>query len=305
MESSSNREKIHNTVLVPQVLEFLAPLKNARIIDATLGSAGHTLALVKEGAHVLGIEADSQMLEIAARRLEEACPTPNQDGWGSFKVVHGNFRDLDEIASKAGFDEVDGVLFDLGVSNIQLTSPARGFSFSNPEAPLDMRIDPKTQGVTGADLLNGLREDQLISLFGLVLDRGPSKWLTKRTISVRSDSPIKSVGDFLRVCEGLRTKSSLHEATLPFLALRMAVNSERENLEETLPQAFNLLKKDGKLLMMTFHSGEEKIVLDFYHKRKRNNKGKILTEKPKIPGQEEVRANPRARSVELWVLQKL
>lgn len=304
MESSSNQEKIHNPVLVRQVLEFLAPLKKARIIDATLGSAGHTLALVKAGAHVLGIEADSQMLEIAARRLEEACPTPNIKGWGSFKVAHGNFRDLDEIASKAGFDDVDGVLFDLGVSNIQLTSPSRGFSFSNPEASLDMRIDPKYQGVKGSDLLNGLRKDQLITLFGLTLKSGPAKWLAKRVINVREQVPISTVGDFLKVCEGLRTKGSLHEATLPFLALRMAVNSERENLEETLPQAFSLLKKGGKLLIMTFHSGEEKIVLDFYNERKRNNEGKILTEKPKTPAEEEVRANPRARSAELWVLQK-
>src|SRR3989304_5432826 len=184
-------ENYHEPVLVQEVLTSFAPLKNARIIDATLGTGGHTLALVKEGAK---------------RRLEEACPTPNQDGWGSFRVVHANFKDIGRVASNESFMEVDAVLFDLGVSNIQLTSAYRGFSFSNHDAPLDMRIDPKTQGVTGADLLNGLREDQLTALFGLTLDHGSSRWLTKRTLVARGESPINFVGDFLEICEGLGGK---------------------------------------------------------------------------------------------------
>ena len=298
-------ENYHESVLVHEVLGSFAPLKNARIIDATVGTAGHTLALIKEGAEVLGIEADSKILEVAERRLEEACPTPNQDGWGSFRLVNANFKDLDKIALDNGFKDVDGIFFDLGVSNIHLTSASRGFSFSNPDVPLDMRIDPKTQGVTGADLLNGLRQDQLSALFGLTLDHGSSRWLTKRTISVRETSPIKSVGDFLEICEGLRVKGRLHEATLPFLALRMAVNSELENLKEVLPKAFSHLKKGGKLSVITFHSGEKKVVLDFFQEKKRENAGEILTDGGVKPKEEEIDKNPRARSAELWTLKKL
>ena len=297
-------ENYHEPVLVHEVLTSFAPLKNARIIDATLGTGGHTLALVKEGAEVLGIEGDSEILEVAKRRLEEACPTPNQDGWGSFRVVHANFKDIGRVASNESFMEVDAVLFDLGVSNIQLTSASRGFSFANPEAPLDMRIDPKTQGVTGADLLNGLREDQLIALFGLTLDHGSSRWLTKRTLVARGESPINFVGDFLEICEGLRVKGRLNEATLPFLALRIAVNSELENLKDALPKAFSLLKEGGKLSVITFHSGEKKEVLDFFQEKKRANAAEILTDGGIKPEVEEVHKNPRARSAELWTLKK-
>ncbi|OGM15539.1 16S rRNA (cytosine(1402)-N(4))-methyltransferase [Candidatus Woesebacteria bacterium RBG_19FT_COMBO_42_9] len=304
MGSLRNREKIHNPVLVREVLDFFAPLKNARIIDATVGTGGHTLALIKEGAEVLGIEADGQMLEVAARRLEDACPTPNQNGWGSFKLVKGNFRNIDIIATEIRYSDVDGVLFDLGVSNIQLTSPNRGFSFSNPQAELDMRIDPGSQGVRASDLLNGLRTDQLVSLFELTLKSGPAKWLAKGVIKSREQKPIKIVEDFLEVCKDLRTRSKLNKATLPFLALRMAVNSELANLKEALPEAFSLLKKGGRLSVITFHSGEKKIVLDFFHEKKREEKGKILTDGGISPTSKEVDENPRARSAELWVLVK-
>src|SRR4030067_831109 len=304
MGSLRNREKIHNPVLVREVLDFFAPLKNARIIDATVGTGGHTLALIKEGAEVLGIEADGQMLEVAARRLEDACPTPNQNGWGSFKLVKGNFRNIDIIATEIRYSDVDGVLFDLGVSNIQLTSPNRGFSFSNPQAELDMRFDPGAHGVRASDLLNGLRTDQLVSLFELTLKSGPAKWLAKGVIKSREQKPIKIVEDFLEVCKDLRNRSKLNKATLPFLALRMAVNSELANLKEALPEAFSLLKKGGRLSVITFHSGEKQIVMDFFHEKKRGEKGDILTDGGISPTSKEVDENPRARSAELWVLVK-
>jgi 16S rRNA (cytosine1402-N4)-methyltransferase len=168
-----------------------------------------------------------------------------------------------------------------------------------------MRINTGSQGVTASDLLNGLRKDQLETLFGAVMDKGAARWLTKRITKNRKELPINSVGDFLEICQGLRTKGRIHPATLPFLALRMAVNSERENLEEALPKAFGLLSKGGKLLLITFHSQEQKIVEDFFHEEKRKAEGQILTPKPIVPGAEEVLANPRARSAELWVLQKI
>jgi len=296
----------HEPVMVQEVTNAFAPLDNARIIDATLGSAGHSLALIKAGANVLGIETDSQMLEIAVRRLEEARPTPLDKtiSRGSFKLVKGNFKDIDQIAESVGFKDVGGVLFDLGVSNMQLKSHNRGFSFSNPEADLDMRIDPESQGVKASDLLNGLRGDQLISLFGETLDSGSAKWLTKRILNKRDESPIKTVEDFLKACEGLRTKKDLHEATLPLLALRITVNSERENLKEALPKAFSLLKMEGKVAVITFHSGEKKVVLDFFHSKKRENEGIFLTQAPIIPTKEEVANNPSARSAELWIFKK-
>ena len=299
------KDNYHEPVMVQEVIEALAPLQQARIIDATEGTAGHTLELVKVGANVLGIDLDREMLEEATKRLKEACPTPNQNGLGSLKLTHGNFRNIDVIASREDFKEVDGVLFDLGVSNLQLMGEKRGFSFGYPEAALDMRIDPNSQAVTASDLLNGLRADQLTVLFSKVLTPSQSRFLASRVIEQRERNPFETVEDFLRIAKRVRTKKDLNPATLPFLALRMAVNSELENLNEALPKAFSLLKKGGKLLVITFHSGEEKIVLDFYHQAEREGSGKILTFLPIRSGEDEISKNPRARSAELWVLQKI
>lgn len=298
-------ELYHEPVLVNEVVGVFAPLYKARIIDATLGTGGHTLELVKGGADVLGIEADGEMLEVGYERLKKACPTPNKNGLGSFKLVNDNFRNIDSIAQKENFDEVKGVLFDLGVSNIQLVSPDRGFSFSNPKAKLDMRLDRSTQGLTGADLLNALREDHLINLFKKVLSFGDSRYLAKRIIEARERKPISTVGDFLSVTRGVKTKRGLNPATLPFLALRIAVNTELENLNEVLPKAFDLLTKGGRLAVIVFHSGEREIVLDFFFQNERRGAGKILTRRPIVPGDAEINKNPRARSATLYVLEKI
>jgi 16S rRNA (cytosine1402-N4)-methyltransferase len=260
--------------------------------------------VVKAGADVLGIDADSKMLETALERLKKACPTPNEEGLGSFKLAQGNFRDIETIAQGEKFDKVEGILFDLGVSNIQLSSDSRGFSFGSPEADLDMRIDPASQGLKASDLLNGLRSDQLVSLFAKVLNPSESRFLSKLVVAARERNPFEKVGDFLRIAKRLRTKKALNPATLPFLALRMAVNSELENLAEALPKAFFLLTPKGKLLVISFHSGEEKVILDFYYSLERGGEGKILV-KGLRPTREEIERNPKARSAELFVLEKI
>lgn len=285
------RDKYHEPVLVKEILSNLgldAPLKTkVRIIDATLGTGGQTQVMVKANAEVLGIEADPEMLKIAEDRL-------NKDNLRPCRLVLGNFKDIDIIAQKEGFSKVDGVLFDLGITNLQLMSGERGFSFSNCEAALDMRIDTGNQTVTGADLLNVLREDQLIDLFKAVLDISSARWLAKRVIEKRTKEPIRTAGHFLDICQNLKGKPALNPATLPFLALRMAVNCELENLALALPKAFGLLKKGGKILVITFHSGEEKVVRDF----SKNFVGPI---KPEI---KEISSNPRSRSAELFVFKK-
>ncbi len=274
--------KYHEPVLVSEVLAHLN--KKKRVIDATLGTGGHTLKLLEAGVRVLGIESDPEILEIAKERLKTF----------DCKLVHGNFKDIDKVARENGFDKVDGILFDLGVSNLQLTDENRGFSFSNPGAVLDMRIDKDSQEITGAILLNALRKDQLEEMFSRVLDSSSARWLAKRVLEKREVEPIKTVGNFLEVCEGLKGKARLNPATLPFLALRIAVNSELENLKEALPKAYDLLGAGGELLIITFHSGEEEIVKSF--------SGDIIG--PIKPTMDEIAKNPRARSAELFVLTK-
>jgi 16S rRNA (cytosine1402-N4)-methyltransferase len=275
-------DKYHEPVMVSEVLAHLNKAKS--VIDATLGTGGHSLKLLEAGVKVLGIESDPRILEIAKERLAEF----------NSLLTHGNFKDIDRIAKENGFNKVDGILFDLGVSNLQLMDEERGFSFSNPSAELDMRIDRNSQEVTGAILLNALRKDQLEEMFSRVQDSSSARWLTKRVLEKREITPIKKVGDFLDICEGLRGKARLNPATLPFLALRIAVNSELENLKEVLPKAYELLEVGGKLLIITFHSKEEEVVKSF-------SKEFIGPIKPTM---EEVNNNPKARSAELFVLTK-
>jgi len=280
-------DNYHESVMTREVIESLHIKKACKYIDATLGTGGHTLAITEQGGEVLGIEADPEMLAIAEKRLENTCPTP--------KLILGNFIDIDKIARENGYGKVSGILFDLGVSNLHLTDVSRGFSFGSPEATLDMRLNHETQGVKAADLLNVLRRDQLVDLFNVTLGPGPSRWLSGRVINFRQDKPIGTVADFLEICKGLKTgKKMLNEATLPFLALRIAVNSELDNLQAALPKAYDLLTEGGKLVVITFHSAEDVIVKEFF-----GGRGEYIT-----PSLAEVESNQRARSAKMRVLQK-
>jgi 16S rRNA (cytosine1402-N4)-methyltransferase len=280
-------DNYHESVMTREVIESLHIKKACKYIDATLGTGGHTLAITEQGGEVLGIEADPEMLAIAEKRLENTCPTP--------KLILGNFIDIDKIACENGYGKVSGILFDLGVSNLHLTDVSRGFSFGSPKATLDMRLNRETQGVKAADLLNVLRRDQLVDLFNVTLGPGPSRWLSGRVINFRQDKPINTVADFLEICKGLKTgKKMLNEATLPFLALRIAVNSELDNLQAALLKAYDLLTEGGKLVVITFHSAEDVIVKEFF-----GGRGEYIT-----PSLSEIDNNQRARSAKMRVLQK-
>lgn len=299
----------HEPVMVQEVLESLnlkAPLKTqAQVVDATLGTGGHAIEIVKTGAKVLGIDLDAGLLKIAKERLKKACLTMHRRVHGCFKLVQGNFRNIDKIARNSDFTDVDAILFDLGISSAHFASASRGFSFGERSASLDMRLDPENQSVTAADLLNVLPKSQLEKLFGKVLSKVSSRKLVGKLILARKKRKIKTVGDFLQIVGKEAAKAKLHPATLAFLALRIAVNSELENLREALPKAFRLLKKEGRLVALSFHSGEDAIVKDFFRKMGNEEKAYVLTKKPVLPNRDEVKRNPKARSAKLRVLRKI
>lgn len=286
----------HETVMVDEVVNSLNIKKGSQYIDGTLGNGGHALEILKLGGKVLGIDLDKAMIEISEKRLS--------DYGDSFKAVNGNFKDIDVIASENGFTNVEGIILDLGVTNIHLKDLERGFSFGNPDAILDMRISVDTQGVKACDLLNVLREDQLREMFEVTLEPGPAKWISGRVLHSRNEKPISTVGDMLEICEGLKIgKPGISEATLPFLALRIAVNTELENLEEVLPKAFNLLAKNGIFSVISFHSKEDIIVKSFF-KEKSLEGAKLITYKPLTAGVNEVAVNRKSRSAKMRVIQK-
>ncbi len=276
--------KYHESVLVKEVLESLhlnTSSQNGNYIDCTLGTGGHTEAILKAGGSVLGIETDPKMLEIAKERLEGTNST----------LVLGNFDNLEKIAKNNNFEEVDGILLDLGVSNLHLKDDSRGFSFESPEQELDMRLNPEVQGVKASDLLNALDQTQLTTLFEKVLSHNEAKRIASRIMSMR---PIYKVSELVEVLKNIPHKEHLNPATLPMLAVRIAVNSELDNLKMVIPVAMKLLKKDGRLLIITFHSAEEKVLEKYINART----------KIRIPSYEEINKNKRSRSAKLYVFTK-
>lgn len=293
---------MHEPVLVGEVIDLLHIQNQAYYIDATVGAGGHSCEIIKRGGRVLGIDADESMLKLANEKLT-ACPSPDSVG-GSFTLVHGNFSQIAHIANENGFAQVDGILIDLGISNVHFSDAQRGFSFSDPTAELDMRLDPQMQQVKASDLLNSLREDQLIDLFSKVLKFTESRQFAKKVVTARNEKPFETVGDLLMICEDTK-KGKTHPATRPFLALRMAVNSEMENIEMVIPQCMDLLRKGGRLAIITFHSTEDNLVKNIFDKLEKEQKAKVTTPEPIVPTNEEVEKNKKARSARLRGIEKL
>lgn len=291
------QRKMHEPVLIDQVVKGLHLKNQARYIDATVGGGGHAAKIIEKGGVVLGIDIDESMLSISKKRLQKAYSPKH------FKLVEGNFRKIDEIAKREGFAPADGIIFDLGVSSAHFSSPNRGFSFQEEGALLDMRLNPESQRVSAADLLNILRPDQLKQVFGEVMGKMETGRFAEAIVKQRRQSPFRTVGDFLQACKVLE-KKRLHPATKAFLALRIKVNSELENLREGLPKAFSILKPGARLLVISFHSLEDVIVKAFFKEKAKANLAYILSKKPIRPSPAEVRNNPKSRSAKLRILKK-
>ena len=285
----------HQPVLLSQVLKLLQPKSGKRIIDATVGGAGHAQELVSAGAQVLGIDADPEAIPVARQRLN---PTHS-------KVVQGNFKHLKAIASSQGFDPVDAILFDLGVSSHQLDTPQRGFSFQQ-DAPLAMRMDPGLQ-VTAADLVNALGRKELYTLFRQLAQERLVGPIAQAIVTARSLKPIKTTGQLASIVEAVyhHRRDKLHPATKVFQALRLAVNDELNNLKASLPQALGLLKPQGRLLVISFHEGEDRIVKHQFKTWAQANQVNLITKKPMTPELSEITTNPRCRSAKLRCVEKL
>lgn len=273
---------IHKPVLLNEAVAYLNVRPGEIYIDATYGGGGHSREIIKRGGKVLA-------LDVSPRAVAGADQDPN------LKVRMGNFSKIAEIAKDEGVSQVAGVLFDLGISSDELEE-IPGLSFQRAEDPLDMRLDPAL-GVTAADLVNALPESKLVELFSSLGEESHSKSVARGIVRVRQEKQIKKVGELLEVVDLVKGRhpSRIHPATQIFQALRMAVNSELDNLSGALPGAASLLSKGGRLVVISFHSGEDRIVKNYF---KRPGL-KILTESPIVPTESEIEVNSRARSAKL------
>jgi 16S rRNA (cytosine1402-N4)-methyltransferase len=306
-----NRTDTHVPVLLDQVLAGLQVRPGGEYIDATLGAAGHAAGILQAsapGGRLLGLDTDTEAVAYGQQVLHP---------FGDRAVVQtANFRHLGSVAVSLGFEQVDGILMDLGLSSRQLADAHRGFSFSL-NGPLDMRLDP-TQGLSAADLVNELPEAELADILWRYGEERHSRRIARAIVAARPLSTTAQLADLVAGLIGHREK--IHPATRTFQALRIAVNAELESLEEALPQARDLLRPGGRLAVISFHSLEDRVVKRFYRRESRDcicppevpvctcehqATLRTITRKPVRPSEAEVARNPRSRSARLRIAERL
>ena len=293
------KEFLHVPVMVGLVAGALGVRPGGRFVDGTLGGGGHAQAILKESSPdgwLGGCDRDTEALAAATAKL---------DGYpGRWEVRHGAFEDLGEWVEHGS---VDGVLLDLGVSSPQLDWPERGFSFA-ADGPLDMRMDTR-QKMTAADLVNTMGEENLANLFWTMGGERQSRRIARALVDERGKKPLETTGQLAAVAERVvrRKGGRLHPATRVFQALRVAVNDEMGGLRRGLPVMVDLLKPGGRLVTITFQGLEAKMVKDFGDEMAKREKPVLRWERRKSlkPDAEELAANPRSRSAQLRILEKI
>lgn len=284
----------HQPVLIEETLQALEVSAKKIFLDATLGNGGHSLEILKKGAIVYGIDQDPHNLEIATKRIQEAGYFHN------FHPIHGNFSKLSEILSKHKIPPLNGTLFDLGLSKNQQLSQNRGFSF-NDNSSLDMRLDPNAQTETAENIINTADFDTLYQIFTKLAQEKYSKPLILKIIRQRQKQPItnaKTLADIIRnYYKSNSIPSKIDPSTKIFMALRIHVNQEFENLKSALNQTLTIMPPNSIVAIISFHSGEDRIVKQFI--RQHSHQVKNLTPKPILPKYSELLLNPLARSAVL------
>ncbi|MFA5309162.1 MAG: 16S rRNA (cytosine(1402)-N(4))-methyltransferase RsmH [Dehalococcoidales bacterium] len=301
----------HTPVLLEEVLRGLAVQPGGRYIDCTLGGGSHAAAILDHsspGGQLLGIDADPFALETARERLQ-----PFKE---STLLVNDNFANLQSICIKYDFFPVHGILLDLGLSSMQLNGGDRGFSFQN-DAPLDMRFNPN-QKVSAADIVNSTPETRLAQIIRTYGEEGHSSRIAREIIKERPIRTTRQLAELIEKSVGRHGR--IHPATKTFQALRIAVNHELENLESVLRQAVDLLGFEGRLVVISYHSLEDRIVKQFMQREAagcicppgtptcicgHTPRIKLINKKVIIPTDTEVRANPRSRSAKLRAAERL
>lgn len=286
----------HKSVLLQQTIDALQIRPGEKYIDATLGGGGHTGEIVQRSGLVLGIDQDSDAISY------------NTEKFGNNTLVtiaQGNFEDIERIAKEHGFENVSGVLYDLGISSHHVDEGTRGFSFLQ-EAPLDMRMN-KELAVTATDLINGLNKGELMQLFEKYGEEYFARRIAEAIIKEREKGKIETTTRLAQIIARVYPggMKKVHPATKVFQALRIAVNDEMMVLEKSLPQALTLLAIGGRIAVISFHSLEDRIVKKQFEKWEQEGKGKVITKKPLIPTEEEIEENRRARSAKLRVFEKI
>jgi 16S rRNA (cytosine1402-N4)-methyltransferase len=296
----------HIPVLVSESVALLAPERGGCFVDCTVGLGGHAEALLSAGpeARLLGIDRDPRALALAEERLARFGERT--------RLSAGDFKEIGRLVEEAGASEISGILVDLGVSSLQLDTPERGFSFRR-EGPLDMRMGPGS--VTAGEIVNRYPEAELESIFRRYGEERQARRIARAVVEARRRGPIESTTELQKIvagCVRARREQRIDPATRVFQALRIEVNRELAGLDRFLEEAIRLLESDGRLVVISYHSLEDRIVKHTLRGLERGEVDpvtgrsraetqliELLTRRPMRPGGQEIAANPRSRSARL------
>jgi len=293
----------HIPVLAETLAEQINLPRDGVMVDATVGHGGHSYLFGKnlgpEGV-IFGLDVDKESIQRAQFNLKDlTCKVI---------LIHANFSEITEQVHSQGIEKVDFILADLGLCSAQLADVNMGLSFQT-DSPLDMRFDKRLK-TTAADIINNTEENALADLIYEFGEDRASRRIARFIVQHRKDEPITTTGKLAEIiCKALRRSGKkkwtrIHPATRTFQALRIAVNKELENLEKLLSSAPQLLKKKGKIAVISFHSLEDRLVKNSFKKNKKDNIYSDITKKPIVPSEQEIAKNPRARSAKLRIAQK-
>ncbi len=302
----SNIKKTHTPVLLEKTIELLNIKENGTYIDGTLGEGGHSIEILQklnENGKLISIDQDPESIKFIKKKYKELLKKEN------WIIVKSNFSKIDQIIEeKTEGDKIDGILLDLGLSSRQIEQESRGFTYQDETQNLDMRMNPELQ-VTASDLLNGLHKKELEKLLKTYGEERFNRRITERVMKYRENKKIEKVGELKKIIYKALPKQNLIKqkkkgkdpARRTFQALRVAVNDELNILEITLQKSIKLLKKGGRIIVISFHSLEDKIVKEFME-----NNEKIIREiSYEEATKEEIEKNPRSSSAKLRALEKI
>lgn len=307
----------HTSVLLQETIDNLNIKETGIYVDGTLGGGGHSLEIAKrlsKGGRLIGTDQDDAAITAAGERL-----SPYSD---KVTIVRSNYRDIPQVLKELGIEKADGILLDLGVSSYQLDTEERGFSYQSEDTALDMRMD-RRQTLTARDIVNDYSE---MELYRIIRDYGEDRFaknIAKHIAMARVDSPIETTGKLNEIIKAsipakIRATGG-HPSKRTYQAIRIACNRELEVLEESLDMLIDLLQPGGRLCIITFHSLEDRIVKTAFKRNEnpcicppdfpicvcgRKPKGKVITRKPILPGEEELKENKRSKSAKLRVFER-
>lgn len=304
----------HTPVLLKEVIRGLNVRPDGKYIDATIGGGGHAAEIIKRGGKVLGIDQDQDSIDHVQANSEE------QIAKSELILVRGNFSNIAKIARERGFENADGVLFDLGVSSYQIERSGRGFSFLRDE-PLDMRMDSSIlrsnslrydsgqagqASLTAKTIVNKVTKDELYNIFSKFGEEKNARAISDGIVRARQVKPIETSRELAEIVAGIvRSREKIHPATRVFQALRIVVNSEIDNLKMGVEGAFEILAPNARLAVISFHSLEDRAVKLFFARLVQDRRARLINKKVIIASEEEIRTNRRARSAKLRILEKV